>query len=355
MISLALLSALRALAEREGLLVAVDDVQWLDGPSEEALAYAARRLRLEPVTFLLARRPVRRTALEQAFADERLDRIVVGAISLGATRQILATRLGLRLPHHVLRRIYDTTMGNPLFAIEVGRMLAGRDPDALGDDLPVPDHVEDLLGLRVADLDDSARRVLLAVALDADLRVTQLTDLAGPEALERAVDAGVVTIEGERVRAAHPLLAAAAKRHAAEVESRDLHRGLAEVVTDEQRRALHLALATLTPDEALAARLDAAATRAAARGATRLAVDLASHALRLTPPESSDVDRVLALGRHPRGRRREAAPHRPARRAGGVAAAGGRPGDGVHAADRGRGPGQRRHPRPAREGAGRSR
>ena len=173
-ISLALLSALRALAEHDGLLVAVDDVQWLDGPSEEALAYAARRLHLEPVTFLLARRPGRRTALEQAFADERVERIVVGATSLGATRQILATRLGLRLPHHLLRRVYETTMGNPLFAIEVGRMLAGRDLDTLGDDLPLPDHVEDLLGLRVADLDDSARRVLLALALDADLRVTQL-------------------------------------------------------------------------------------------------------------------------------------------------------------------------------------
>ena len=115
-----------------------------------------------------------------------------------------------------------------------------------------------------------------------------------PHALERAVDAGVVTLDGQRVRAAHPLLAAAAKRHAAEEETRNLHRGLAEVVADEQRRALHLALATLTPDEGLAARLDVAAMRAAARGGTRRAVDLASHALRLTPPESSDVDRVLA-------------------------------------------------------------
>ncbi len=297
-ISIALLSALRALAEQDGLLVAIDDVQWLDGPSEEALAYAARRLHLEPVTFLLARRPGRRTALEKAFADERLDRIVVGGISLGATRQILATRLGLRLPHHLLRRIYDTTVGNPLFAIEVGRMLAGRELDTLGDDLPLPDHVEDLLGLRVADLDDSARGVLLALALDADLRVVQLHDLAGPEALDSAVEAGVVTVEGERVRAAHPLLAAAAKTQATEEEKLDLHRRLADVVADERRRALHLALATRTPDEGLAARLDDAAIRAAARGATRQAVDLATHALRLTPPESSDVERVLALGRH---------------------------------------------------------
>jgi DNA-binding CsgD family transcriptional regulator len=297
-ISLAVLSALRALSEGERILVAIDDLQWLDSASEEAVAYAARRLHAEPVTFLLARRPGRRTAVEKAFPDEQLVRVDVGAISLGATRQILASRLGLRLPHHLLRRVYETTMGNPLFAIEVGRMLAGRDLDTLGDDVPVPDDVEDLLGLRVADLDEPARRVLLAIALHPDLRVGQLGRLAGPAALDAAVAAGVVTVDGERVRAAHPLLAAAAKRQAAEDEQRELHRGLAEVVADEQRRALHLALATTVPDEDLAAGLDAAAARAAARGATRLAIDLAGHAWRLTSPERSDVDRVLALGRH---------------------------------------------------------
>ncbi len=297
-ISLAVLSALRALAEGDRLLVAVDDVQWLDRASEEALAYAVRRVDLDPVTFLLARRPGRRTAFEKAFPDESTQQLVVGAASLGATRQILAARLGLRLPHHLLRRVYETTMGNPLFAIEVGRMLAGRDLDALGDDLPVPDHVDDLLGLRVADLDEDAGRVLLALALDADLRVAQVRDLFGPDALRAALDAGVVTEEGERVRAAHPLLAAAAKRQAAEDDARDLHRRLAEVVADEERRSLHLALATVTPDEDLAARMDAAAARAAARGATRQAIDLATHAWRLTPPDTSDVDRVLALGRH---------------------------------------------------------
>ena len=353
-ISLAVLSALRALSEGERILVAIDDLQWLDSASEEAIAYAARRLHAEPVTFLLARRPGRRTAVEKAFPDEQLVRVDVGAISLGATRQILAARLGLRLPHHLLRRVYETTMGNPLFAIEVGRMLAGRDLDTLGDDLPVPDDVEDLLGLRVADLDEPARRVLLAIALHPDLRVGQLGDLAGPAALDAAVAAGVVTVDGERVRAAHPLLAAAAKRQAAEDEQRELHRGLAEVVADEQRRALHLALATTVPDEELATGLDAAAARAAARGATRLAIDLAAHAWRLTPPETPDVDRVLALGRHLHdagekqrltellGPRLESLP------------AGRRPRDGVPPADRGPArAGQRRHRRAPRAGAGR--
>jgi DNA-binding CsgD family transcriptional regulator len=296
-ISLAALSALRVLAAHDHLVVALDDLQWLDPASDDGLAYAARRLHGEPVTFLCTRRPGRRTALETAFGDEQAQRLVVGAISLGATRQLLASRLGLRLPHHLLRRIYDTTMGNPLFAIEMGRVLAGRDLDTLGD-LPVPDHVEDLLGLRVADLDGPARRVLLALALDADLRVSQIRAPAGSAALQAAVDAGVVVVDGDRIRAAHPLLAAAAQRQADPAETRDLHRRLAEVAVDEQRRVRHLALASTEPDEELAARIDAAAAHAAARGATRLAIDLAAHAWRLTPPEVSDVDRVLALARH---------------------------------------------------------
>ncbi len=296
-ISIAVLSALRVLAETGPLLVAVDDVQWLDRASEEALAYAARRLERETVAFLMARRPGRRSALENAFSDQHAERLVVGAMSLGATRQLLASRLGLRLPHHLLRRIYDTTTGNPLFALEMGRTLLGRDLDNLAD-LPVPEHLEDLLGTRVADLDDSTRRVLLAVALESDLRMGQLPEGAGVAALEAAVDAGVVVVDGGRVRPAHPLLAAAVQRQAPDEEKRQVHRRLAELVPDEQRRVLHLALATTEPDEELARRLDAATATAAARGATRLAIDLASHAWRLTPPEVSDVNRVLALGLH---------------------------------------------------------
>ena len=295
-ISLAVLSALRVLAARGPVLLAVDDIQWLDRPSEEALAYAVRRLGTEPVTVLLARRPGRRTALEAALPD-RAERVVVRAASLGATRQILATRLGLRLPHHLLRRIYDTTMGNPLFVLEMGRTLAGRDLDNLGA-LPVPDHVEDLLGLRVADLDDPARRVLLAIALDADLRVAQLPQPAGTEALRAALDAGVVVVDGDRLRPAHPLLAAAAQKQAPDDEKREIHRRLADLVPDEHRKVLHLALATSGDDEALAARIDDATAAAAARGATRLAIDLATHAWRLTPADAPDVARVLALGRH---------------------------------------------------------
>jgi DNA-binding CsgD family transcriptional regulator len=297
-IALGLLSALRTLATNDRLLLAIDDMQWLDRASEEALAYAVRRL--EGTTdFLLARRPGRPTLLEQAFRAGSLHHLAVTSPGLGATRRILADRLGLRLPHHLLRRVFDTTLGNPLFALEVGRLVAGRDVATLREDLPVPDDIDEVLGMRVGDLESPARRVLLAVALDADLRAAQLIRLAGPSALDSAIQEGVVVLDRDRVRPAHPLLAAAVKSRASEPERAGLHRELADVAADEQGRALHLALATRVEDDALGAVVASAADTAAARGAAQQAVVLAGHALRLTSPTGSAyVERLLALAGH---------------------------------------------------------
>ncbi len=88
-IAVGLLNALRALSAEEPVLIAIDDIQWLDAPSNDALVFAARRLEEEPVTFLLARRPGRPTALERALEPRRLERLEVGPLSLGATRRLL--------------------------------------------------------------------------------------------------------------------------------------------------------------------------------------------------------------------------------------------------------------------------
>ena len=165
--------------------MAVDDVQWLDRASEDALAFAARRLADEPAAFLLARRPGPRSDLERALEAKALERVEVRPPSLGAIRSILSERLGLTLPRHVLRRLYDATLGNPLFVLELGRKVMDDGVPAIGEDLPVPDDVEELLGTRVAGLPDAVRHVLLAVALSPTLRVGQLASLAEPDALDR--------------------------------------------------------------------------------------------------------------------------------------------------------------------------
>src|SRR5262249_59809966 len=128
----------------------------------------------------------------------------VESLSLDAVRRLLSDRLGLTLPRHVLRQVYETTLGYPLFALEVGRMLAEDGSPPLGRDLPVPDTVEELLGKRVSRLPDPVHGLLLALALGGDLDWSALTALAGPGAVAEAIAAGVVVAGGDPARAAPP-------------------------------------------------------------------------------------------------------------------------------------------------------
>ena len=295
-IGTAFLNVLRALSSRDRVLVAADDLQWLDPASAAALAFAARRLGHVPVGFLATARSLGSGSLELALENVGLERLEIEPLSLGATRRLLSERLGLSLPRRVLRRVFETTGGTPLFALELGRLLAERGLPEIGDELPVPDVVEDLLGARVASLPVEARRVLLAVALSPNLAVSELNVLAGTTAVDEAVDAGVVVLDGEHVRLSHPLLGAAATRHASAAERRDLHRELGEIVGDDELRARHLALATSTPDIELATVVAGAAARAWSRAAGHDAVELARHALRLTPQGTAAyTERLLTL------------------------------------------------------------
>ncbi len=196
-----------------------------------------------------------------------------------------------------MRRLYDATLGNPLFALELGRTLVADGVPSIGAELPVPERVEELLGTRVAALPEAPRRLLTIVALSPDLRLGQLTELAGESALTQAVEAGVLVVDGDHVRASHPLIAAAAARDCPAAERRALHRLVAETVPDGELRTRHLALAAEEPDAALAATVSAAASAAARRGAAQAAAELADQALRLTPDDDpARVDRLLELG-----------------------------------------------------------
>jgi DNA-binding CsgD family transcriptional regulator len=295
-ISVAFLNALRTLTAREPLLVAVDDVQWLDRPSADVLAFAARRLGGEDVGFLLARRSGRTPPLERALEARGLQWLEAVPLSLDAIRHLLSTRLGLALPRHVLRRVFEVAAGNALFALQLGRVLVERGLPEIGEDMPVPDAVEDLLGTHVDGLSPPVRRLLLAVALSAEPRLSELASVAGPAAVDEALDESVALVQGDRVRAAHPLLAAAVRGRSRASERREIHLALAAAVEDGELRARHLALATTSPDAELARAVAEAAAAAAARGAVQDAVVLAEHALRLTPEgDALRAERLLAL------------------------------------------------------------
>ncbi|HEX5148384.1 MAG TPA: AAA family ATPase [Candidatus Limnocylindrales bacterium] len=288
------LQIVRVLASRCPLLVAIDDVQWLDAASSGILTFAARRIRTEAVRFLLTERPRDQSPLTRAFDSTSLLQVQVHALSFGAVRRLLADRLGLVVPRRTMRRIFETTRGNPLFAFEVGRILVERGATALDAHLPLPAAVEDLLGGRVAQLPGPMRRALLAVAFSADLRESQLAAIADPAAIDDARDAGLLVLDGDRLRTSHPLLAEAARTGARASERRALHLDLARVAGDEGVRARHLALAASRPDDGLATTVAAAAAAANARGARQDAVELAMHALRLTPADSGQrMSRLL--------------------------------------------------------------
>jgi DNA-binding CsgD family transcriptional regulator len=290
------LNALRALAVSEPLLIAADDVQWIDAPSAEALAFAGLRIQDDRVRFLLATRPGGSFALERALDRRGVARLDIGPLGVGETRRLLFERLGLSVRPQPLRRIVAATRGNPLFALEFGRALVERGLPAVGEEILVPDVVEDLLGTRVDGLPRPVRRLLLAVALSGDLRTSELGAIEDQDALDDATDAGLLLVERGHVRASHPLLAEAAKQRASAGERRELHLELSHAVADEELRALHLALATILPNEQLAGRVAGAAAGAAARGAAQEAVVLAEHALRLTAAGSDQrSERLLGL------------------------------------------------------------
>jgi DNA-binding CsgD family transcriptional regulator/tetratricopeptide (TPR) repeat protein len=290
-----LTGALRVLSGRGPLLVAVDDAPWLDQASAAALAFAARRLRDHPVRFLLTRRSGEPSAVEEAFGADELARVDVGPISLGATRSMLAERLDLQPPRRALLRLFEVAQGNPLVALELGRLLTEHG----GLDEELPGLGGDLFAERIAALSEPVRRVLLALALAGSLDRRELAALAGPLVVQDAVAADVLAADGRRVRPAHPLLAAAARNAATVAQRRAVHLGLAATLADETLRVRHRALATDTADDIVARHAAGVAATAIARGATRDAVELAEHALRLTPADSPERPaRLLGLARY---------------------------------------------------------
>jgi DNA-binding CsgD family transcriptional regulator len=286
-VNAAVSSLLRLLAAEGPVLVAVDDAQWLDRPTADALAFALRRLEREPVGLAVT---VRTSAELAPAVDAAVDRarrrvVRVGSLSLGALHRLVKERLGLTLPRPTLVRVEAASAGNPFHALEIARAL-GDSGDVRAEEVPVPEDLRNLMTKRIRRLPEPTRDALLTAA--ALSRPT--TVLVAEADLAAAEEADVVRIEpGGRIRFTHPLLAAAVYERASEDSRRALHRRLAAAVTDPEERARHLALGAEGPDEAVASALDEAAAAAWARGATQPAAELLDLALALSRDPRSEV------------------------------------------------------------------
>jgi DNA-binding CsgD family transcriptional regulator len=286
-IGLAVLDALKVLAADAPVLVAIDDFQWLDRPSARTLLFALRRLGDGRVGALLTVRGEARE-LDRGLASDAADRLAIGPLAPAVMFQIIKQRLGLELSPPQLAQLCEMTAGNPFFALEIGRELALA-PPVSGRPLPIPGSLGQVVGARLARLSPASLDVLLLAAALARPTVRALVAAHGESAevrgaLERAARAGVVELDSERVRFAHPLLASVCYDDAPPWRRREAHARLAAVAADEEERARHLALAAEGPDAAVAAALDAAAPYALGRGAPAAAAELSEIAAALTPP-----------------------------------------------------------------------
>jgi len=296
----ATLEVLRALSGRAPLVVAIDDVQWLDAASQRVSAFDVRRLADAAVVLLATPRTEAGNsdplALTEAFKPSALTEIELGGLTAGAIQHLVRIRLGVRLPRPLLARVHGTSGGNPMFALELARSLPDP-PGSAGAPLPVPDSLQELVRVRVASLPKELIPLVRLVAVLERPTLAQLgRTLASEERAGRLIDVGFahavldVATDGV-VRFTHPLLASAVYAEIAPAERRRIQLHAAEFAEDDEERARHLALATSEPDAAVAITLDAAAKRAAGRGAPEAAAaELALHALRLTALD--DVDRV---------------------------------------------------------------
>ena len=292
-VAVAVLGLLAELAEEQPVLCLVDDAQWLDRASAEALLFAARRLQAESLAMVFAARDDR----DRPFEAHGVPDLRPGALSAADARALLEQRLGDRASADAVEWVLENAAGNPLALIELpaaltSGQLAGA--EAVGAALPPATSVEQAFLARVNLLAPATRKtLLLAAAEDAGDRatITAAATMLGLDlgALAAAEQDGLVRVTPTQIEFAHPLIRAAVYRGAGFAEREQAHRALADALTadaDGDRRAWHLASAAVGADESVAARLEQTAERARLRGG----YDAAAAALARAAELSADRD-----------------------------------------------------------------
>ena len=298
-VAVATLGLVRALAAERPVLIALDDYAWLDAASANVLAFVLRRLESEPVGVLgTVRREDARatesTLLDEATTGRPLRRMLVGPLSRDAIAALLANEVPTASSPPRVSEIAETSGGNPLFAIEIGRSIErGEIVHQPGRPLTVPATLRDLIANRLSRLEPPIQEALFVASAVADPTVELLAAVIRGDdvvaAVELAVDAGVVELRDGQIAFRHPLFASTVYHAEAPHRRRAMHRRLAAEVRGAQERARQLSLAAEGPDETVAAALDDAATTAARRGAPSVAADFAEQASSLTPPGSRNA------------------------------------------------------------------
>ena len=295
LVGLAVLSLLSEVAAQRPLVCVVDDAQWLDRASAQALVFVGRRLLAESVALVLATR-------NPSDEFEGLPKLFVEGLRDGDARALLGSALRVPLDERVLERIVAETRGNPLALLELPR---GLTPAELAGGFGLPDapglsgRIEESFARRLTGLPVDTQRLLLVAAAEPVGDPVLVWRAAGRLGIgvQAAADTGGLLVIGASVTFRHPLVRSSVYRAASPEERQAVHRALADATdpaADPDRRAWHLAQATPGLDEDVASELERSAGRAQARGGLAAAAAFLERACALTPEPARRARRALA-------------------------------------------------------------
>ncbi|WP_249999440.1 AAA family ATPase [Actinoplanes sp. M2I2] len=282
-VGLAVLELLGDRAARTPLLIVAEDAHWLDPETLDVLVFVARRLTVEPIAAVLAVRAQHTDVL----ARTGLDGLSLGELDDEAARRVLDDHAP-GLPARLRARILREAAGNPLALVELPRLLASESAPEL---LPLNERLESAFTDRFEQMPPGTRAVLAVLAADTGCPLPALLAIAGvltgagvpAEAIQPAIDAGLLQVQAQRLRFRHPLVRSAVYRSVSDIARLTIHAVLADALAhDPDRRAWHRSAATLGADDDVSADLEAAAGRALERGALGVAVTGLDRASELT-------------------------------------------------------------------------
>ncbi|WP_432042542.1 ATP-binding protein [Streptomyces cadmiisoli] len=287
-VGLAVLELLADAAVRQPLLLLVDDLQWIDSASRDVIRFVARRTRDLAILAVGAARTQPFDSPWQAVYSE----LGLEPLDAAAAAELLdASAPGL--PAHLRDLILERAAGNPLALIELPKAAQGR--TARTDSLPLTRRLEDAFAARTDSVSQECRAFLLALAVESTAPLNLLLDVASRlcdttvsvEAVQEAVDAGLITLVGRIPEFGHALMRSAIYTRASVAERLATHRAMAVALeATPERQLAHLAKAAFGPDEELAGRLERFADESQARGKTAAAVPALVEAAQLVLDES---------------------------------------------------------------------
>jgi DNA-binding CsgD family transcriptional regulator len=299
LISVAVLGLLSEAGGDDGLVCLVDDAQWMDEPTIDALVFAARRLDADPVALLIAAR----TGGVRELAPTGLPELEVGPLEPAAASALLTERASAPISAAVAEQLLAESQGNPLALVELPAaltpsQLAGH--AAVPSPLPAGARVEHAFLARARALGNRAQGFLLLAAADDTGDLATVLAAAeqfglGAAECDAAERAGLISLDEGQLACRHPLVRSAVYRAATFSSRRAVHRAFALALGGHpDRRAWHVAAAALGPDETAAEALERSASEAALRSGHATAAAALERAAELSGDEESRGRRLIA-------------------------------------------------------------